>query len=705
VAWRKEVINSPADENAANFRTQCFDSDSCDRNDVKVNLDELKQCYSIYEDQFKTFFSDFVLEGPGTLVQKVYSILGELGDVRAAAWDARLKEKLVALVAGVFATFTIIKSGESFKRCKDFSIEGGQSMLFEPHNIQVLSILSLLGIADSSSELRNQIMEIRTGEGKSMILGVLSIVLGLLGFSVSCVCYSGHLSERDADLFKDVFAAFAVGDRIVYSSVSAMTEKLLNDKCNIRVMTNDLLLGRELRSPESPEGSLLSPLARRAGDTPLTLNGEEILLVDEVDILFGPEFYGKTYNPIVTVQDLTIEELLKRLWKERDSLPSFEAVKRWAEYREAVEKFSNWKVLLDTELRAMYKDVTRYDSIPYEVDPINSRIGYQLIDTIRWETSYGYKTKFAFLRELEKGTLRGEEGEQAVRDNLGLNVGCGHFSYSRISPTRILGVSGTVQGLAQSELEIIRKFGIDTFTYAPSVYGRNNLIMDMAGEGLSVEKEEGRYFQALANAAHHSVSVGGAALIVFENDDRLKLFQETQYWKDMRHTNVLTSRSDTATRQYVIKKAATSGQVTITTAVFGRGTDFFSQDSKLESAGGMRVVQSFLSVAKSEEVQIKGRTARQGKKGFYQMILLESDLCALIGVAPGEFDTIPRKDRYEWLDTRRQQLQGTRLKALTKKIELADARHDASLKYSDALCKGDRQAAKLALNELYQCKW
>ncbi len=43
----------------------------------------------------------------------------------------------------------------------------------------------------------NQLIEILTGEGKSVILGILSIFLALIGYDLYVVCYSKYLSERD----------------------------------------------------------------------------------------------------------------------------------------------------------------------------------------------------------------------------------------------------------------------------------------------------------------------------------------------------------------------------------------------------------------------------------------------------------------------------------------------------------------------------
>ena len=62
------------------------------------------------------------------------------------------------------------------------------------------------------------------------------------------------------------------------------------------------------------------------------------------------------------------------------------------------------------------------------------------------------------------------------------------------------------------------------------------------------------------------------------------------------------------------------------TPAFGRGTDFFIFDKNVAENGGVHVIQCFLSQEKSEQVQIKGRTARQGKKGSYQMVIPKKEL-------------------------------------------------------------------------------
>jgi preprotein translocase subunit SecA len=43
----------------------------------------------------------------------------------------------------------------------------------------------------------NRLAEVKTGEGKSIVLAVLSIYFALFGYEVHCACYSNMLSKRD----------------------------------------------------------------------------------------------------------------------------------------------------------------------------------------------------------------------------------------------------------------------------------------------------------------------------------------------------------------------------------------------------------------------------------------------------------------------------------------------------------------------------
>jgi preprotein translocase subunit SecA len=70
----------------------------------------------------------------------------------------------------------------------------------------------------------------------------------------------------------------------------------------------------------------------------------------------------------------------------------------------------------------------------------------------------------------------------------------------------------------------------------------------------------------------------------------------------------------TSDKEFVINEAATCGQITISSAVFGRGTDLFCKDDRVQINGGVHVIQAFLSEELSEEIKAalpaKARRAR-----------------------------------------------------------------------------------------------
>ena len=73
--------------------------------------------------------------------------------------------------------------------------------------------------------LRNNLVQVGTGEGKSLILGISSSVLALMGFEVSCACYSDYLSKRDYDSFLAIFESLCISKYIHYGAFNKICEK------------------------------------------------------------------------------------------------------------------------------------------------------------------------------------------------------------------------------------------------------------------------------------------------------------------------------------------------------------------------------------------------------------------------------------------------------------------------------------------------
>ena len=135
----------------------------------------------------------------------------------------------------------------------------------------------------------------------------------------------------------------------------------------------------------------------------------------------------------------------------------------------------------------------------------------------------------------------------------------------------------------------------------------------------------------------------------------------------------------------LIRQAVTSGSLTLLTKVFGRGTDFICYDEKLQASGGVHVLQTFVSEEYSEETQVKGRTARQGNKGSFSMVLLLSEL-EKFGILEKQVkEMISTEKIYDTLHERR--------------VDFFDAKFPESIRYVDEI-KSDHQKAQSFVRHL-----
>ena len=113
-------------------------------------------------------------------------------------------------------------------------------------------------------------------------------------------------------------------------------------------------------------------------------------------------------------------------------------------------------------------------------------------------------------------------------------------------------------------------------------------------------------------------------MVFFESEERINEFLSSDYGRRMPpHQLIVESTIDVPFR---VSKATAPSQVTLLSRVFGRGLDFKVNHPSIESVDGVCVVCTFFPDSESEEIQIRGRAARQGKKGIFEFILSQPDL-------------------------------------------------------------------------------
>ena len=114
-----------------------------------------------------------------------------------------------------------------------------------PHAAQVVTIWYILNLQhEDYCVLHNHFVEILTGEGKSIALGVTEIIISMMNCNVACICYSSYLIERDVVEFRSMFEGFEVFLFIEYSTAKIACGNVYNQGVYIRDLSKSVAWGR-----------------------------------------------------------------------------------------------------------------------------------------------------------------------------------------------------------------------------------------------------------------------------------------------------------------------------------------------------------------------------------------------------------------------------------------------------------------------------
>lgn len=427
-----------------------------------------------------------------------------------------LSEKIAVLMANLFAHWSLSNSSSFMdaRAAKSSTAvssaatreDRNNNYLLQPHAAQIISVLSLFQGAQLRTDgtgifCVNQMIQIGTGEGKSVTLAVASCLFALFGMDVDCACFSEILSERDESSFSKLFQAFGLDKQIKYGTFGKLCEEAMNaefgkSEGGLRTVVQSIVAGQNKTTTEEGTAAFTrfwqqaSALASSAtgfllGTSSTPVKGSaaakrkrrSVLLIDEVDVFFNKDFYGKPYICLTRLAHPTISELLKFIWANRGDQAAlrFVQLKESPSFRACCDKFSVWVPFLEESLKSMIAGVRMFEkNHDYVLDKRLGLIGYAEHDKISYKRNFGYKTTFAYFAEFEKHSIT----EEMLEKQLCLHVNCGTFSYAEI-PKRydvLMGVSGTIDCISDTEAKIlVEDYHFQKFSFMPSVYPASRL--------------------------------------------------------------------------------------------------------------------------------------------------------------------------------------------------------------------------------------
>ena len=586
------------------------------------------------------------------------------------------KKYLAEIVANIFALWSLTNSELEF-----ISKTQDSDYFKKPHPVQMISIFMLLSFNKPSKHFENQLIEIRTGEGKSITLGVCAIIFALMGYQADVVCYSKILSSRDEIDFRNLFDHFGVTSRINYNTIDNLCENIINEGGKLRDTVNNFVKTNK-------------------SDTNTYQNNQpnlpRVCLIDEVDEFCSKLFLGKTYTPTSIILDEDFFDIVALVWNRRHSnyKLSLYDIKKESAYNALISKYPNITFIFDLQIQELLNDVRNFDDpeLPESYFDVSaSKIGYKHHDEIDYGIYLKHKTTFQYFDKFERQQI----SKAVLKKRIGFYICCGRFSFAEIPKqyNYLLGLTGTLN-LHPTQIQIVKnQYKINTFTKMPSMYGESELKFD-SRDDLSMLSNLDEYYKKLQTEIEIALNNKRAILVFFENEARLNSFKQSPYCPES--CNVIVESSMDKNRLF--RKATISNTCTLLTKVFGRGTDFSVKDKDVINNNGVLVIQTFFSDSFSEEIQIKGRTARQGSKGQFMIILLKNDIIKLFDLTNNENIIVAfasANQLYDQLDTWRKNKITNDLEPLT--LEIADALelHNISKQFKNSLSNGISNAEAL----------
>lgn len=488
------------------------------------------------------------------------------------------------------------------------------------HDVQLMGGLGLL---------EGRIVEMPTGEGKTLTATLPAAAAALAGVPVHVVTVNDYLASRDAESMEPVYRrlGLSVGS-IVHEMLPA--HRRVAYGADITYCTNKELVfdylrdGRELDQDRSP---LLAHAARLKGsldESRLLLRGLHFAIVDEADSVMLDEartpliLSGRDNNDPVDIA--LIDEVLElagtfqedeHFVREKGQLHLTDAGKKalasQAEQRLEVHGHHGgwlgrarreWLLQQALVARHQFQRDQHYLVSDSKVQIIDEHSGRVLADR-RWERGLQQ-----MIERLE-GCAPSDPNRTLAR-----------LTYQRFFRRyhHLAGMTGTA---SEVRSEFWRTYRLRVARIPPNKPSQRRDL------GVTTFKTASQRWEWIVQRAQDFISIGRPVLVVtISLADSETLSSALSQHGGLDHT-LLNARQD-AEEAYIIAAAGRSGAITVATSMAGRGTDI-ALEPAARDAGGLHVIIAGLHDASRIDRQIAGRCARQGDPGSVEWVICEQD--------------------------------------------------------------------------------
>ncbi|CAD8172278.1 unnamed protein product [Paramecium pentaurelia] len=484
---------------------------------------------------------------------------------------------------------------------------------YYPRPAQLLAVIELY----NHNFNQGRLAQIYTGEGKTLIIAMLAILLNQKKQSnVDVVTSSPVLATRDAEQLKEFYSSFSVTVSHNIGGSKSITKGML--PCyNSKVVYGD---------PHSFQADILRHEYQERGT--MGNRKQEYIIVDEVDSMLIDGNSNKTLlsSPLPGMLDLT--KVLRLIWDEICKAESNLSTEKKVMIIDEENYYSvDLKEYVESTLNLQLKDVLNEFIPKYRLNYIEFmkktwienaiQAKYNLHEDCHYKIENNNVRIIDFQNTgvIHKNNMQWEKGlHQFVQLKHNLPISpisintnyLSNITFFKRYKNKILGLTGTLGSQVTQNL-LAKQYNLD-FVFMPP-YKKRQLKEELGYAALK-EKE---WKDTILQAVQQQMNNKRAVLIInrtIQDVNKIQLHLQNYNLKSVVYYD------DSQQIDHDIKP----NSLIIATNLAGRGTDLITNE-ELEDNGGLHVIMSFLPRNIRIQQQGFGRTGRQGKKGTAQLIV------------------------------------------------------------------------------------
>ncbi|CAK79203.1 unnamed protein product (macronuclear) [Paramecium tetraurelia] len=483
---------------------------------------------------------------------------------------------------------------------------------FYPRPVQLLSVLELY----NHNEDKGRLAQIYTGEGKSLIIAMLAILLcKKKNQNVDIVTSSPVLAIRDSQELAKFYELFKV------SVTHNIHKSIEQNERRVSCYTFQVIYG----DPHSFQGDILSHEYSESGI--MLERKQEYIIVDEVDSMLIDGNSNKTILSSSNPGMLDLTKVLGLIWDEICKVEKQLSTDMKVMMIVGQDYYSvDLQEYLENTLNIQIQDVLKNYLPRFRLNYINFMKKIWIENAI--EAKFHLHEKKHYLIDNQIRIIDYQNTGVVHKVDMQWQKGLHQFLQLKhnlpITPLRIstnfmsnvgffkrynnklLGLTGTLGSQVTQDL-LAKQYNLD-FAFMPPY--KKRLLKEETGIA-TLTKDE--WFQEILKAVELQMRKGRAVLIINQTIDDVNKIED--YLKKQK-INSITYIDD----NQELKKEIGPQTIIIATNLAGRGTDLTTNE-ELEKNGGLHVIMSFLPRNIRIQLQGFGRTARQGKQGTAQLIV------------------------------------------------------------------------------------